>query len=104
MTWRDQAIRVHETATTRWETGSEEDQHFLALALSGEVGEALNLIKKRWRGDQIDDLWTESLKEELADSRIMLELLAWSLGGDLDKEVQHVMDTKLRARWPDAFE
>ena len=38
MTWRDQAIRVHETATTRWDTRSEEDQHFLALALSGEAG------------------------------------------------------------------
>jgi hypothetical protein len=34
----------------------------------------------------------------------MLELLAWSFGVDLDVEVQRVMDTKLRARWPEAFE
>ena len=44
------------------------------------------------------------LKEELADSPIMLELSAWSFGVDLDEEAQRVMDTKLRARWPEAFE
>ena len=62
------------------------------------------MFEKRWRADHVDEQWVAALKEELADSRIMLELLVWSFGVDLDEEDQRVMDTKLRGRWPEAFE
>lgn len=52
---------------------SNTDERFLALALAGEVGELCNMIKKRWR-DGVD--LTEEIREELADIRVYLELLA----------------------------
>ncbi len=60
---------------------SSTDERFLALALCGEVGELANLIKKRWRDNA--DL-TEEIKDELADIRIYLELLA--KGFDMEGE------------------
>lgn len=41
-------------AKAGFEPGSEEDLRFLALAMGGEVGEVLNLVKKNWRGDPVD--------------------------------------------------
>jgi NTP pyrophosphatase (non-canonical NTP hydrolase) len=49
------------------------DERFLALALCGEVGELANMIKKRWR-DNVD--LTEECRDEIADIRVYLELLA----------------------------
>lgn len=66
---------------------SSTDERFLALALCGEVGELANMIKKRWRDGA--DL-TEEIRDELADVRIYLELLAkcFDLEGDkLDDRV-----------------
>jgi len=67
---------------------SNEDERFLALALCGEAGELANLIKKRWRDGA--DL-TEEVKDELADIRVYLELLAkcFSIEGEkLDQRCQ----------------
>ena len=52
---------------------SSTDEHFLALALAGEVGELCNMIKKRWR-DNVD--LSTDIREEIADIRVYLELLA----------------------------
>lgn len=56
---------------------SNTDERFLALALCGEAGELANYIKKRWR-DGVD--LTEEIRDEIADIRVYLELLAKCFG------------------------
>jgi NTP pyrophosphatase (non-canonical NTP hydrolase) len=56
---------------------SSQDERFLALALCGEVGELANMIKKRWR-DGVD--LQDQIRDELADIRVYLELLAKCFG------------------------
>src|SRR5216684_7401821 len=56
---------------------SAQDERFLALALCGEAGELANYIKKRWRDGA--DL-TEEIRDEIADIRVYLELLAKCFG------------------------
>jgi NTP pyrophosphatase (non-canonical NTP hydrolase) len=56
-----------------------------AVATAGELGEALNLLKKRRRGEAIA---TRHLADELADTLIYLDLLAESLGIDLGEAVK----------------
>jgi len=53
------------------------DERFLALALCGEAGELANIVKKRWRDGA--DL-TEEARDEIADVRVYLELLAKCFG------------------------
>jgi NTP pyrophosphatase (non-canonical NTP hydrolase) len=67
---------------------SNSDERFLALALCGEVGELANMIKKRWRDNA--DL-TEEIRDEIADIRVYLELIAkcFDIEGDkLDRQVE----------------
>jgi len=65
---------LHEKMTAHlFPAYTNEDERFLALALCGEAGELANMIKKRWR-DGVD--LTEEIKEEIADIRVYLELLA----------------------------
>lgn len=59
----------------------EEIVNFLTLAMCGEAGEFANLIKKGWRGDEVD---RQKLSEELADVRIYMEHLATHLLIHLD--------------------
>lgn len=66
-----------------WDAYSEEDRYFLALSLCGEVGELANLIKKQWDG-RSDPPTAIEIFDELADVRILLELLAECFGVDLD--------------------
>ena len=67
---------------------SNKDERFLALAICGEAGELANMIKKRWRDDA--DL-TEEVRDEIADIRVYLELLAKCFGIEgekLDRRVE----------------
>ena len=52
-------------------------------ALTGEVGEAANIIKKIRRGDVTMDEAKQSLADELADIQTYLDLLAFRAGIDL---------------------
>jgi len=61
---------------------SSQDERFLALALCGEAGELANMIKKRWR-DGVD--LSEEIRDEIADIRIYLELIAKQFGIEGDK-------------------
>ena len=56
---------------------SNSDERFLALALCGEAGELANMVKKRWRDDA--DL-SDEIRDEIADIRVYLELLAKCFG------------------------
>ncbi len=67
---------------------SNTDERFLALALCGEAGELANYIKKRWRDGA--DL-SEEIKDEIADIRVYLELIAKCFnieGPKLDERVK----------------
>lgn len=60
-------------------------------ALAGEVGEALNIIKKKERGDFTQEEWEarhkQELANELADVMIYLDLLALHAGISLQEAV-----------------
>ncbi len=80
---------LHERLTSHlFEAYSNEDERFLALAICGEAGELANYIKKRWR-DKAD--FTEEIRDEIADIRVYLELLAKRFGIEgekLDRRVE----------------
>ena len=103
MRWQDKAHLVHQTVCDGWPTYGSEDRRFLALALAGEVGEALNMLKKEWRGDfKADDPdFRRELGLELADIRLYLELLAKACDVDLDRACEEKLDVCLE-RWPHA--
>lgn len=71
---------------------SSEDERFLTLALCGEVGELANMVKKRWR-DGVD--LQEEIRDELADIRVYLELLAFQFNID-GKALDQRVEQKLR--------
>src|ERR1700723_887189 len=66
---------------------SNTDERFLGLALAGETGELCNMIKKRWR-DGVD--LTEPIRDEIADIRVYLELIAKCFGIEGEKLDQRV--------------
>lgn len=76
-------FKLHEKMTGHlFPAFSSADERFLALALCGEAGELANIIKKRWR-DGVD--LTDEAREEIADIRVYLELLAKCFGIEGDK-------------------
>lgn len=70
---------------------------YCAIGLAGEVGEALNLVKKRIRGDNIPQY---RLIEELGDSFYYLARLSHWLGISLD-EIAASNKTKLMKLYTD---
>jgi NTP pyrophosphatase (non-canonical NTP hydrolase) len=76
-------FELHERMTAHlFPAYSSSDERFLALALCGEAGELANLIKKRWR-DGVD--MTNEIRDEIADIRVYLELLAKCFGIEGEK-------------------
>lgn len=100
--WKRAATAIHETVVKRWPVWSDEDRRFLALALTGEVGELTNLIKKQWRGDFTadDPRYIENIREELADAQIYLYLCAEAHEIDLDQAATAKI-AQLVTRWPE---
>lgn len=80
---------LHEKMTGHlFPTYSNTDERFLALAICGEAGELANMIKKRWR-DGVD--LSEEVRDEIADIRVYLELIAKCFnieGSKLDARVE----------------
>jgi NTP pyrophosphatase (non-canonical NTP hydrolase) len=107
LTWKESADIVHRTVASGLEPYGKQDLRFLSLFLAGEVGEFCNLIKKEWmeefgvaksQGDKKD-----SIRLELADIRICLELLAKCVGVDLDAACAEKLAI-YEARWKEAGE
>jgi NTP pyrophosphatase (non-canonical NTP hydrolase) len=89
MSERIDLYELHQQMTAHLFTAySSADERFLALALCGEAGELANMIKKRWRdGVGLE----EEIRDEIADVRVYLELLAKCFGiqsEKLDERVQ----------------
>ncbi len=81
-------FELHKRMTAHlFPTYSSTDERFLALALCGEAGELANFIKKRWR-DGAD--FSEEIRDEIADIRVYLELLAKCFGIEGEKLDQRV--------------
>lgn len=98
---------LHEKMTAHlFPAYSSQDERFLALALVGEVGELCNMVKKRWR-DNVN--LTEEIRDEHADIRIYLELLAkrFDIEGDklnmrpVQPKAQEVSMIGFAAKLPD---
>jgi NTP pyrophosphatase (non-canonical NTP hydrolase) len=83
-------FELHQRMTRHlFQPWSSEDERFLSLALCGEAGELANMVKKRWR-DGVD--LREEIKDEIADIRIYLELLAKCFDIEGDKLDERVRD------------
>lgn len=72
-----------------------DELRFHVMALCGEVGEIANIVKKEWRGDEMDNnTLKEKLADEKADVRTYLFRIEMLMGIDLDqaceKKVQEV--------------
>ncbi|HEX8807477.1 MAG TPA: hypothetical protein VF760_00610 [Xanthobacteraceae bacterium] len=93
--------KLHEKLTQHmFAPYSDADRCFLALALAGEVGELCNRMKKDWRDRTEHDF---ECREELADIRIYLELLAKCFnveGAKLNELVNKKLATVVLTRWP----
>ena len=86
-----QTLRAANTARqVEWANGDDTPALFKATELGGEVGEALNVVKKLererfgWKGSRDT---VEHLAEELADIIICTDLLAMHYGIDLNAAV-----------------
>jgi NTP pyrophosphatase (non-canonical NTP hydrolase) len=84
----DENLRARMVAIDAWfeqRQGAPLSPEFYLISLAGEVGELLNLWKKRMRGDACHPGWfMDEVACELADIRIYLEHTARKLGVDLD--------------------
>ncbi len=60
-----------------------EGLRFLALALAGEAGELANVVKKDWRGSDIE-YFSEEVLDELADIFIYACLLLKNVDNNVD--------------------
>lgn len=77
-----QSIEIMDRIAFRLGMTSEDKERYLWLALSGEVGEALNLVKKQWRDGYTGERRLK-LIVEAADVYIYLRVLEGFYGIDL---------------------
>jgi NTP pyrophosphatase (non-canonical NTP hydrolase) len=77
------SIDIMDQITFRLKMTPDDKERYLWIALSGEVGEALNIVKKQWR-DSFTVERLEKLKIELADVYIYLRVLEAFYGMNLD--------------------
>jgi NTP pyrophosphatase (non-canonical NTP hydrolase) len=70
-----------------------EDAAFLALMMCARAGKLSNYVKKRWR-DRAE--FTEEIRDEIADIRMYLELLAKCFDIEGEKLDQRVEDKLMR--------
>src|SRR5258708_3692913 len=92
--WQTRSQDVHERFVKLAQskgslTSDTEVLNFLALAICGEAGELANLIKKMWRGDEVDG---DQIRDEIADIRIYLEHIARHLRFDLDEACERKLE------------
>ena len=92
--WQERSREIHERFIKLAQakgslTSDAEILNFLALAICGEAGELANLVKKIWRGDEVD---SEEIRDEIADIRIYLEHLARHLKLDLDAACERKLE------------
>src|SRR6266403_824600 len=86
----------HKMTAHLFQAFSNTDERFLTLALCGEAGELANMIKKRWR-DNVD--LGEEIRDEIADIRISLEMIAEIFlipGNKLDHRVEEKLAKVIR--------
>lgn len=74
---------------------------FLTLALCGETGELANLVKKEWRGDDLDkDAWTAKVKSEVADIGNYTFMIGEALGLDVPQLMMaKLIEVEQRSTW-----
>lgn len=101
--WFPEAARIHIKALRQnglWDEWSEEDRNFLSLSLAGESGELANCIKKLWDRRTTGFPTVQQIASEMADVRILLELLAYTMGVDLERAVVDKL-REVDARYPE---
>lgn len=116
MNWQDDVWAIHEKCFPEIRGARWVESKLLALGLAGEVGELVNLIVKRWTGELCEGYTMPDIvsgayarqggavAEEIADVAIYLELLARSLGIDVDKAVANKIKILVARRGPKAVE
>lgn len=77
------SIKIMDQVSFRLHLTPDDKERYLWLALAGEAGEALNLVKKQWR-DGFTEQRLRELKTELADVYIYLRVLEAFYGMNLD--------------------
>jgi len=92
--WQQKSEEIHERFLKLAQakgnlTSDSEVLSFLTLAICGEAGELANLIKKLWRGDEVDQ---DQIRDEVADIRIYLEHISRHLRIDLDRACEQKLD------------
>lgn len=101
--WKVHVRHIHNNVVKNRPVWGPEDMRHLVLALCGETGELANLVKKEWRGDFTMEALKVRAREELADVRIYLELVAASLEVDVDLACREKLP-ELYSRWPEVIE
>ena len=86
------SIAIMDTVSFRLHLTPDDKERYLWLALAGEAGEALNLVKKQWR-DGFTEQRLRELKTELADVYIYLRVLEAFYGMNLDLTATEKMKT-----------
>lgn len=73
----------------------QEHRRYMALALAGEVGELLNIVKKEWRGDP-KGLDGRALLDEASDIFVYWTLFCHVNGWPIQRVMQHANEKAAR--------